>query len=145
MTKDWSLRNWVAGLDLSFWSYVVKSYSFAALFGEFEWKHVAPQISPAHRTIYFSQLLVTNLLSETLGSRLKQYINSNKVIKTAILIVDLKSKICSKLIIEAPDVDLYLNIYLTHFSTFFFFLLTWLVVSSTCSNHVNAERNALLP
>ena len=35
------------------------------MLGEKEWKYVAQQISPAHRTINFSQLLKRNLLSET--------------------------------------------------------------------------------
>ena len=35
------------------------------MLGEKEWKYVAQRISPAHRTINFSQLLKRNLLSET--------------------------------------------------------------------------------
>ena len=31
------------------------------MLGELEWKYVAQQISPVHRTKYFVQLLVTNL------------------------------------------------------------------------------------
>ena len=42
---------------------------FSLMFGELELNHVAQQISPAHRTIYFLQLLVTNLLSKTQSSQ----------------------------------------------------------------------------
>ena len=51
--------------SLPFWSAVAKIYPFGALFWVHKDENIAQHIFKAHRTIYFSQLLKTNLLSET--------------------------------------------------------------------------------
>ena len=64
-------------------------------------KHVAQQISPAYRAIYFSQLLKANLLPETIVSQaqsayiyLIEFNNNDSRIQC---------EMCPKLTIEAPD------------------------------------------
>ena len=72
-----------SGFDLSFWSAVVKIYPFWTLCWVKELKYVAKQVSPAHRTIYFSQLLKRNL-SETIASHTQPtfiWLNSIMIIK----------------------------------------------------------------
>ena len=64
-------------------------------------KHVAQQISPAYRAIYFSQLLKANLLTETIVSQAQPaYIYliefNNNDSRT-------QCEMCPKLTIEAPD------------------------------------------
>ena len=66
-----------------------------------EWKLVAWQISPAHKTIYFSQLLKANLMYETIVSQAQTaFICAN----SAIIII--KWEICPKLTIKAQGVVL---------------------------------------
>ena len=89
-------------------------------------KYVVEQIVTTHRTIYFSQLLKTNLLPETRVPKtrgpnsiyLLEFSNSNII----------NCKICSKLTREAPDVVLVslmltLNIFDTLLQCFFFLTL----------------------
>ena len=58
-------------INLRVWLIILKccceNFSFRNLMlGEKEWKYVAQQISSVHSTMYFSELLKTNLLSETI-------------------------------------------------------------------------------
>ena len=53
------------------------------MLGESGWKHVAQQIFLAHKTIYFSQLLRTNLLPKTIVSKVQPaFICMNSAMKT---------------------------------------------------------------
>ena len=56
---------------------------------------MAQQIFPAHRTIYFSQLLKTNLSKTTISQAQPAFIDSR-----------IKCEICSKLIAKASDIIL---------------------------------------
>ena len=60
------LRIYIYKVWLIFLKCCLENLSFRNLMlGEKEWKYVAQQFFPAHRTINFSQLLKWNLLSET--------------------------------------------------------------------------------
>ena len=60
------------------------------MLSEKEWKYVAQQISPAHRSIYFSQLLKRILLSETIVFEAQPifiWLNSRIIIIIIIIII----------------------------------------------------------
>ena len=75
------------------------------MLGEKEWKYIAQQICPAHRTI-FSQLLKINLLPETYG-----FSGSTKIY--LIEFNNNNNKVQNMFTIEPPD------------KVLFFLLLTW--------------------
>ena len=69
------------GFALSFCSDVVTSYPFTALLWVNKDKSYSLRNFPAHRIIYFLQLLKTNLLSETIYSQIQPaFIYSNSAI-----------------------------------------------------------------
>ena len=56
-------------VQLIFWKQRREKLSFRHLkLGEYRWKHVFQQIFPAHRTVYFPQLLKTSLFFKTVDS-----------------------------------------------------------------------------
>ena len=79
---QWHDSNWIkSGFNVSFWSFVMKIFVTEFL-GEL-WKFVAQQTVPAHKTIYFSQSLKGNSLSETIVSQAQlEFTCSNSAIVT---------------------------------------------------------------
>ena len=101
-------------------------------------KSIAKQILPDHRTVYFSQLLKTNFLSETsflgpTGIYLFEFGNINSKIKC---------KICSGLTIEAPDV---VQVFLFFCFQLWIDLTHCFSVFSADLQHANGRWNTLLP
>ena len=87
----WSyLDTYIKGFGLSFWRAAMKIYAFATLFWMNKNENMQhKEIFPAHRTIYFLQLLKTSLLSETIYSQTQPaFICSN----SAKIIVELSAK-----------------------------------------------------
>ena len=132
-----------SGFDLSFWSFVLKIFATELSFrnlmlGEWRMKISSPtKIVPAHRAIYFSQLVKAHLLPKTIVSQAQltffflEFSNHNS---------STKCEISSKLTTETPERhQWHSGVFIVIFEHIWHVFLLFLLL--TYIEQVNARRN----